>query len=47
MNYFQDYQYILDVLSTDENEYVRRSVANNINDLYKYDSKKADAIINK
>lgn len=47
MNYFQDYQYILDVLSTDENEYVRRSVANNINDLYKYDSKKADVIINK
>ena len=47
MNYFKDYQNILNVLSADENEYVRRSVANNINDLYKYDTQKANAIINK
>jgi 3-methyladenine DNA glycosylase AlkC len=47
INYLKDYQHILDVLSKDKNEYVRRSVANNINDLYKYDIKRANAIINK
>ena len=47
MHYLKDYQHILDVLSKDKNEYVRRSVANNINDLYKYDIKRANTIINK
>ncbi len=42
---FDDYANILDNLRHDENPYVQRSVANNLNDLYKYDPEKAQAIV--
>ncbi len=34
---FNEYKKILDNLKNDPNSYVQRSVANNLNDLYKYD----------
>lgn len=42
---FETYAYILGKLRHDENKYVRRSVANNLNDLFKYDAVKAQSII--
>lgn len=42
---FETYAYILGKLRHDENKYVRRSVANNLNDLFKYDAAKAQSII--
>lgn len=42
---FEDYAGILGNLRQDENPYVRRSVANNLNDLYKYDAAKAQQIV--
>lgn len=42
---FDSYAVILGNLRQDENPYVRRSVANNLNDLYKYDSKKAQYLV--
>ena len=42
---FEMYTKILGNLRYDENEYVQRSVANNLNDLYKYDREKAQIIV--
>lgn len=42
---FEDYSHILDNLKNDPDPYVQRSVANNLNDLYKYDPEKADIIV--
>lgn len=42
---FDDYANILSNLRHDENPYVQRSVGNNLNDLYKYDERKALAIV--
>ncbi len=46
LDYFEIYSKILIKLSNDECEYVRRSVANNINELCKVDLDKAKTIIN-
>lgn len=36
VEHFEEYKTILNNLKNDSNPYVRRSVANNLNDLYKY-----------
>ena len=36
VEHFEEYKTILNNLKNDFNPYVRRSVANNLNDLYKY-----------
>ncbi len=45
LDYFDDYSAILLRLAADENEYVRRSVANNINELCKADIGKARQLV--
>ncbi len=45
LQYFGEYSHILITLATDKCEYVRRSVANNINELYKVDVQKANYLI--
>lgn len=42
---FDEFTEILGNLRCDENPYVQRSVANNLNDLYKYDKHKAQFIV--
>lgn len=42
---FDDFAEILGNLRHDANQYVQRSVANNLNDLYKYDRHKAQLIV--
>lgn len=42
---FDDYMLILSNLRHDEDRYIKLTVANNLNDLYKYDSKKAQFIV--
>lgn len=47
LEYFDDYFIILDNLKNDPDPYIKKSVANNLNDLYKEDEEKFDYIINK
>jgi len=42
---FDDYMRILSNLRYDEDKYIRLTVGNNLNDLYKYDSEKAQLIV--
>lgn len=44
---FDSYVKILDHLRHDKDPYVQRSVANNLNDLYKYDKQKAQFIVDR
>lgn len=46
LDYFDDYFEILDNLKTDPDKYIQKSVANNLNDLYKEDKDKFYFVIN-
>ena len=46
LEYFDDYYIILTNLKDDEDKYIQKSVANNLNDLYKEDPEKFNYIIN-
>lgn len=47
VEHFDAYSAVLDNLRRDEDPYVRRSVGNNLNDLYKYDAQKAQSIVDR
>lgn len=46
LEYFEDYYIILTNLKDDEDKYVQKSIANNLNDLYKENSEKFNYIVN-
>ena len=45
LEYFDDYYIILTNLKDDEDKYIQKSVANNLNDLYKEDPQKFNYIV--
>lgn len=45
LDYFDDYVTILSNLKDDDDKYIQKSVANNLNDLYKEDPEKFDYIV--
>ena len=45
LEYFEDYYIILTNLKDDEDKYIQKSVANNLNDLYKEDPEKFNYIV--
>lgn len=46
LDYFEDYFCLLSNLKDDEDKYIQKSVANNLNDLYKEDEDKFYFVIN-